>query len=246
MSTKAINEMASTLNEKRVPRMTSIQIHQSHHHFIVLSILNNWIINTALPNAKGVMLDYGCGGQPYRSLFETKITQYIGADVVAEKGISLDLVIPPGGPLPLENNSVDTVLSTQTLEHVYDFQYYIAECYRVLRPEGQLILTVPMQWRMHEQPHDYWRFTKNGVGKLLLDSGFSSYSITACGGAWALAGQIINSHLNETGRGSPFIYRIVNRIALWADRRMKDPDETICWMCIARRPQDEPHSTLYQ
>lgn len=224
--------------------MTSMQLSRSHHHFIVLSILNNWIVNAALPYAKGVMLDYGCGGQPYRRLFETKITKYIGADVEAEEGISLDLIIQPEAQLPLENNTIDTVLSTQTLAHVYDFKNYIAECYRVLKPGGNLILTVPMQWRMHEQPYDYWRFTKHGVEKLLLESGFTSYTITACGGAWALAGQVVKSHLSETGRGSALIYKIINRISLWADQRMKDPDETICWMCIAMRPQDDPVSKL--
>lgn len=100
MTTKAINEMLSVLRQKKIPRMTSMQLSRGHHHFIVLSILNNWIVSAALPYAKGIMLDYGCGGQPYRRLFETKITKYIGADVEAEEGISLDLIIQPGAQLP--------------------------------------------------------------------------------------------------------------------------------------------------
>ena len=172
--------------QSRIKRMSSMHIPRNHHHYIVLSILNRWISNIAAPHAKGVMLDYGCGGQPYRELFETPISKYIGADVEAALDIDLDLIIDPGLSLAIDSNSIDTVLSTQTLEHVYNFKSYIVECFRVLRPGGYLILTVPMQWRMHEVPFDYWRFTKYGVKSALEEYGFSIISLVPCGGAWAL------------------------------------------------------------
>lgn len=109
------------------------------------------------------MLDFGCGGQPYRELFGTRITKYIGADVAAAQGVGIDLRLTPGARVPMEDATVDTILSTQTLEHVYDFQLYIEECKRLLRPGGILILTAPQQWRLHEVPYDYWRFTRHGL-----------------------------------------------------------------------------------
>lgn len=102
----------------KIARMSNMHISSDHHHYIVLSILNRWISDIALPHASGTMLDYGCGGQPYRSLFESRVDKYIGADVEAAIGINLDLIITPGEPLALDCNSIDTVLSTQTLEHV--------------------------------------------------------------------------------------------------------------------------------
>src|SRR4051812_42091733 len=129
-------------------RMTSMEVHPGHHHYVVLSLLHKWIRESALPMARGVLLDFGCGGQPYRELFGTRIERYIGADVTASNGIHLDVIITPGEALPLPRASVDTILSTQTLEHIYDTQQYIQECHRLLRPGGILILTVPMQWRM--------------------------------------------------------------------------------------------------
>ena len=231
-----IAPMKAQTSQAKIARMTTMMIPRSHHHYIVLSLINRWIRDVALPEASGVLLDYGCGGQPYRSLFETRVHKYIGADINAAIGINLDLVITPGSPLALECQSVDTVLSTQTLEHVYDFRCYLSESRRVLRPGGTLILTVPMQWRMHEAPFDYWRFTKYGVLATLEDLGFEVVHISQCGGAWALMGQLLNSHLAERQLRSRMLMRIINRMALWLDERFPDAEETIGWMCIAKMP----------
>jgi SAM-dependent methyltransferase len=207
-----------------------------HHHYIVLSKLDNWMTSTASRYAKGVILDYGCGAQPYRQCLSKECSRYIGADVSPAHGIDLDILLTPGQPLAMPDESVDTIISTQTLEHVQDACAYVQECHRLLRPGGHLILTVPMQWRMHEQPYDYWRFTRHGVTSLACKAGLEICELSPCGGAWALAGQIINSHLSETARGTKLLYGIINNLALFADRHMPDRDETIGWMCIARRP----------
>jgi SAM-dependent methyltransferase len=217
-------------------RRSSAGVTVWHHHYITLSILERWMERVAYLYAQGVLLDYGCGAQPYRNLLAAKCTRYMGADVAAAHGVHLDFLFTPGEPLPIESQSFDTILSTQTLEHVEDVQGYMSECFRLLRPGGHLILTVPMQWRMHEQPYDYWRFTRHGVIALVSSGGLTLCDLSPCGGAWALVGQIINSHLAETGRGSGLIYGMINRLALWADRKAKDEDETVGWMCIAQRP----------
>lgn len=217
-------------------RRSSIGESKWHHHHIVLSLLDRWIAFNAYPYVSGDLLDYGCGAQPYRHLFEPKCKRYFGADVAPAHGVELDLLLVPGQPLPLVDESFDTILSTQTLEHVQDVALYMRDCQRLLRPGGHLILTVPMQWRMHEQPYDYWRFTRHGVLSLLSGVGLNVCDLSPCGGAWALVGQVINSHLSETGRGSPLAYWLVNCLALWADGVLKDQDETIGWMCVAQRP----------
>ena len=138
-----------------VVRRKDMDLTVSSHHYIVLSRLYAWLEEESVSHAKGVMLDYGCGGQPYRALFESRVTKYIGADVTPATGTTLDIQIAPGQPLPLSSESVDTILSTQALEHVSDFDFYLKECQRLLKPDGVLILAVPMQWRHHEGPNDF-------------------------------------------------------------------------------------------
>ncbi len=217
-------------------RVRNMQIGPDHHHYIVLSQLFAWLTQEALPLARGILLDYGCGGQPYRQLFEGRVEKYIGADVAAAAGIILDIEFLPNHQLPLPDASVDTILANQTLEHVPDPSFYLGECRRLLRRGGTLILTAPMQWRHHEVPFDYLRFTRYGLTELLRKAGFGEISITPSGGVYSLLGQIWLNHLSERGAGRRLVNRCVNHLALWLDRKNPDLDDTINWMCIARRP----------
>ena len=223
-----LKETLRGLKRRQVSSVTT-----DHPHYISLSLIEAWLRNVALAEAHGVMLDFGCGGQPYKNVFMPKILHYIGADVAAADGICLDIEIEPGQVLPLEASSVDTLLSTQTLEHLDDIEFYLGECARLLRPNGILILTAPMQWRHHEAPYDYWRFTKYGLMSLLERHGFSIKSILPCGGVYAMIGQIFLSHLHERGVQKKIINKIVNHLALYLDNRWIDTNDTLNWMCIA-------------
>lgn len=216
-------------------RVTSMEIAPESHHYIVLSHLYRWLQDVALPAAHGVLLDYGCGGQPYRQFFSSRIARYIGADVAAAKGIKLDLEFLPDQPIALEDRSVDTVLANQTLEHVRDAHLYLSECNRVLRPGGTLILTAPMQWRHHEVPYDYLRFTRYGIQSFLGAHGFEITNLTPSGGVYALLGQILLNHLSERGVHKKRLFRQINRLALWLDKKYPDSEDTINWMCLARK-----------
>ncbi len=210
-----------------------------HPHYISLGLIGTWLQDVAFNEAHGVMLDYGCGGQPYKSFFMPKVSRYIGADVAAAEGVCLDIEIEPAQKLPLEAGSVDTLLSTQTLEHLNDVEFYLSECARVVSPGGVLILTAPMQWRHHEVPYDYWRFTKYGLISLLERHEFSVKSISPCGGVYALIGQIYLSHLHERGVQKKWLNRIVNRLALFLDNHLIDTEDTLVWMVIAIRKTRE-------
>ncbi|GAA2082163.1 class I SAM-dependent methyltransferase [Aeromicrobium halocynthiae] len=45
--------------------------------------------------------------------------------------------------LPLADRSVDAVVSLQTVEHLWDQPTFVAECVRVLRPGGLLVISTP-------------------------------------------------------------------------------------------------------
>jgi len=204
-----------------------------HQHFIALTLMNRWLQEVAAPAASGVLLDYGCGGQPYRELFARYVSRYLGADVAPAAGVSLDVVFGPGERLPLSDDSIDTVLSTQVLEHVADPDVYLLECRRLLKMGGKLIITVPMQWRHHEHPYDFRRFTRFGVESSLSASHFDILDLRPCGGVFALLGQILANALSARGVQSRHAFAAINRAALYFDRKYPDDDDTLGWMCIA-------------
>ena len=230
MNNDAISERLAN-----VQRVKDMSLSLDSHHYIVLSYLYDWLEKTAVHVARGIMLDYGCGGQPYRELFSSKIERYIGADVAAAANTEPDLTFLPGERLALPDSSIDTILSTQVLEHVPDHDLYLAECKRLLKPGGKLIITVPMQWRHHEVPFDYFRFTRFGITHCLVKHGFDIEDLRPCGGVYALTAQILVSHLAERGTGRKWIFRLINQSALWLDRKYRDDDDTLVWMCIATR-----------
>lgn len=76
----------------------------------------------------------------------------------------------------------DTVVCHQVLEHLPEPWRALSEIRRVLAPGGALIVSVPHLSRLHELPHDYFRFTPNGLGVLLERAGFPDAEVRAYGG----------------------------------------------------------------
>lgn len=132
--------------------------------------------------SKRNVLDVGCGTMPYRSIFTTRGARYIGADIDGTP----DVLIRPEGTLPLEDESVDFVVSFQVLEHVRDVPAYLANARRVLRRDGRMFLSTHGVWPYHPHPTDYWRWTRDGLRIALEDAGFRIERITPlCGpAAW--------------------------------------------------------------
>lgn len=120
-----------------------------------------------------IILDIGCGNKPYKKIFEGK--KYVGVDI-EKSGHSEELkkadIYYDGHTLPVEDNSVDLIISTQVFEHIYNIEEIIAECARVLKPHGKMLLTCPLCYEEHEIPYDYWRYTQYGIKSLLRKSGF--------------------------------------------------------------------------
>jgi SAM-dependent methyltransferase len=64
-------------------------------------------------------------------------------------------------------NEFDVVLCMNLLEHVYDFQMVIDNIYDALTKNGLVVILVPAFYPLHDEPHDYWRFTEHSLRKLL-------------------------------------------------------------------------------
>ena len=124
------------------------------------------------------VLDVGCGNRPYEGLF--KNCSYIGLDV-ENSGRSMALKQPDyfydGKKIPFKSESFDVLLSTQVLEHVANPPALLNEMFRVLKVGGVLIISLPFVFPEHEQPFDYYRFTRFGVVELLEGAGFQVQEI---------------------------------------------------------------------
>jgi len=138
-----------------------------------------------LATRKGVLLDVGCGDQPYRRLLSAEC-KYVGLDwddSTTEFSVtgSSEVTYFDGREFPFIDKYFDSVLNTDVLEHVKDTDLFLAECRRVLKPGGEMMLTVPFQARYHFIPYDYWRFTSSGLTEVLDRASFFDVKIVARG-----------------------------------------------------------------
>lgn len=161
--------------------------------------------------ATGKVLDVGCGNKPYLNRFPDTVTEYIGCDVEQSSLRMVDKICP-ATDLDFEDKMFDTVFCTQVLEHIYDHTKAFFEMSRVLRPGGMLIGSVPMCWPHHEEPYDFFRFTKYGIEGLLKQSKLETVYVKANGGKWALLGQLIILNFTERAPGQKFLSRFKNNI----------------------------------
>jgi SAM-dependent methyltransferase len=136
--------------------------------YLVLSDLRI-AIGGLVPPERSRILDYGCGGSPYRSLFVGDCT-YHRADLAG--GEDLDFEYGADGLVSAEAAGYDFVLSTQVLEHVENPSSYLKECYRLLKPGGRLLLTTHGIYEDHACPNDYWRWTTFGLRRMVEEAGF--------------------------------------------------------------------------
>jgi SAM-dependent methyltransferase len=133
------------------------------------------------------VLDAGAGEGRHAACFPKQ--RYVGVDLAVGDAAwdyrGLDAVADLAA-LPFAPDSFDAALNIVTLEHVPDPAAALAEIARTLKPRGRLLLVVPQDWEVHQAPHDYFRYTRYGVRRLLERAGFGDVRVLAAGGYFRL------------------------------------------------------------
>ena len=106
----------------------------------------------------------------FREMFTEHGCDYRGLDIV--EGVNVDILAQEDRMWPLEDESLDVVVSGQCLEHCRHPQAVVCEAFRVLRSGGRCCFIAPSSGEYHHPP-DYWRITKDGMQLLLEGAGFN-------------------------------------------------------------------------
>lgn len=191
--------------------------------------------------AGGSLLDVGSAKSPYRGLFP-QVERYVSVDYpnVNHPAEQAD-VYGNGLDLPFADQSFDTVLCTQVIEHVPEPARLLAEIARVLRPGGLLLLTAPHIWELHEEPFDFYRYTRHGLAYLLDRAGFDVGQIQPQGGFFVMIAQRLSyfaarllPRLRAARLIAPAAFAI-NSLGWWLDLAHTYTPETLNYQAIARR-----------
>jgi SAM-dependent methyltransferase len=104
--------------------------------------------------------------------------------------------------MPFGDNSFNTLMATEVLEHCPDPMQVINEMKRVLKPGGLLFFTVPFLWNLHEVPHDEYRYTPFSLQRIFKECGMEEIELFAHGGWNMSMAQMIGMWVTATKRGA--------------------------------------------
>jgi len=154
----------------------------------------------------GTLLDIGCGVMPYKGVLlrpQGQTDKYLGLDLDIPATDSYSKAKPDllwdGKTIPLEENTVDSAMLTEVLEHCFEPAMVLKETFRVLKKNGYLFITVPFLWPLHDVPYDEYRYTPFSLEKHLKNAGFDNIRIKSLGGWNASLGQMLSLWLNRSG-----------------------------------------------
>jgi SAM-dependent methyltransferase len=118
----------------------------------------------------GVVMDVGAKDARYRS--QVPSTEYLTLDIRPDVGAD---IVGDLHAVPRDSDS----LATEVLEHCYDPAQAVREIHRILRPNGVCVLSTRFIHPYHPDPHDYFRFSRDGLE--LLFGEFSRVELTPLG-----------------------------------------------------------------
>lgn len=135
--------------------------------------------------ARGRCLDAGAGRLAWRHLLTQHVDRYVSGDVIAERD-GLDVLFDCTQGVPFAAESFDTVFCCSVLEHATEPWKAFCEFRRVLAPNGKVIISLPFLLHLHDEPYDYYRFTRYGAEYLARQAGLELEETIVNGGLFHL------------------------------------------------------------
>jgi len=213
-------------------------------NIVVNHIHDKQLLNYARRYLSGNLIDIGCGTKPYQEMLAPYVEDHIGIDQEASfhDKSNVDL-FGTAYEIPSDDGSFDSAICTAVLEHLEEPEQALRECHRVLKSGGVAIYSVPFIWHLHEEPRDFYRYSKYGIRYLFEKAGFELVEIKPLSGFWVTFGQLSVYNLYRFNRGPlryipviPVLGMLIQGISYMLDRVDRSEQWTWMYMIVARKP----------
>ncbi len=213
------------------------------HNFLIRNSLRGAITTRASRYLKGRLIDVGCGTKQYEGCLGEGITEHLGLDrMESPHGLQKVDLIGTAYDIPVEDNSFDSILCTEVLEHLEEPSRALTECRRALKPGGYALFTSPFIWHLHEEPRDFFRYSKHGLQYLFTTNDFQVVEITPLNGFWATFGQLFVYNLHSYNRWPirltpliPVMGLLIQHVAMLLDRMSTRDIWTSHYVSVVRK-----------
>jgi SAM-dependent methyltransferase len=196
-----------------VPPASGIWSAPSYRRYLLDALLSHH-----QPLMSGVIVDLGGKRTNLRGAFRPPtagVDKWIAVNLASDVGAD---IVADVCAVPLESGSADVVLMCETLEHVRTPQRALAEAYRLLKPGGVFICSVPFLFPVHADPSDFTRWTADGLASILTETAFEDLRIYGMGASLGTLGLLLDViaqarfyRPSGSGSGKPWL-----RAAGWA------------------------------
>lgn len=133
---------------------------------------------------RGKLLDLGCGKAPLRQVYESVTDSQICVDWnnTTQFGDVVNFKMDLTKRLDFGDDTFDTILITDVLEHIPNPENLFDEMVRILKKNGTIILGVPFFYWLHEEPHDFYRYTEYKLQNFCFTRNLKILSLEPYGG----------------------------------------------------------------
>jgi SAM-dependent methyltransferase len=161
-------------------------------------------------SVRGAVLDVGCGTLPFEPLCRNLVERWDGLDLERRSPLTRFLCSAEE-MTPVASESYDAVVCLSALEHMPHPWRAMREMARVAKPGAAIVVDVPHLSRLHEVPHDYFRFTPHSLVSLAQDCGLEVVKVRPVGGPLSFLGHQVSTLLVAATWGLP----VLRWIAFW-------------------------------
>tara|TARA_Y100000996_G_scaffold406607_1_gene383150 strand:- start:2258 stop:2977 length:720 start_codon:yes stop_codon:yes gene_type:complete len=221
-------------------------------HFFKKQFNTSWLVNKIMSEQfykkskkylKGNLIDIGCGDKPYKNFLKTCVKTHIGLDhnETFHSHDNIDLY-GTAYNIPSDDASFDSAICTAVLEHLEEPELALQECYRILKKNSYVIYTVPFIWHLHEEPRDFYRYSKYGLRYLFEKTGFEIVELNALSGFWVTFGQLLvykistyNNKILKAISIIPLLGFIIQRVCFLIHKFDKDKRWTWMYLIVAKK-----------
>ena len=168
-------------------------------------ILCSAVVSEIMPTIQGKVVEIGASTTGFNKKYAVNAKEYLLTNIVISDSVSYLNAMD----MELEDNSIDTIISINMLEHVTDPNRVINEICRTLKPGGKIFLIVPWMYPFHASPDDYYRFSRSTL--IIMLSDLQILRLEALGNFWSAISLFIqlNGPIAKTSRRFNSVIKIL-------------------------------------